>query len=242
MGNFKDLTGQKFGRLTVVKRGESTKNRESRWWCKCDCGNPELILVRKSSLENGHTQSCGCLQRETTRKMKKKYNTYILKDGYYSCFTEDGMEFFIDEEDYEKIKNYYWNINPDGYVYNRLNGKTLFLHRLIMDAVDENICIDHIHGKETRNDNRKSNLRKATTQENAMNKPITIRNKSGTPGVFYDKERKKYRASIGYKNKNITIGRFDTKEEAIKARKEAEEKYFGEYSYDNSQKYGINEN
>ncbi len=40
MGNVIDLTGRKFNRLTVVKRGENDKKGGTRWWCKCDCGNP----------------------------------------------------------------------------------------------------------------------------------------------------------------------------------------------------------
>ena len=64
----KDLTGQKFGRLTVVKRGENYRNH-SRWLCKCDCGNPNLRLVQECSLVYGNTKSCGCLHDENARVM-----------------------------------------------------------------------------------------------------------------------------------------------------------------------------
>lgn len=63
--NFKDLTGQKFGRLTVIKRGENTNLGLARWVCKCDCGNE--ALVPGSSLRNGHTTSCGCYKQEVVK-------------------------------------------------------------------------------------------------------------------------------------------------------------------------------
>lgn len=55
--NFKDLTGQKFGKLTVIKQG-SYYQRQIQWWCQCECGT--TTLVRASYLLSGHTTSCGC--------------------------------------------------------------------------------------------------------------------------------------------------------------------------------------
>ena len=54
----KDLTGQRFGRLTVIDRGPNAKE-QTRWNCVCDCGAATLVFG--SSLRNGNTQSCGCL-------------------------------------------------------------------------------------------------------------------------------------------------------------------------------------
>lgn len=58
-----DLTGQKFNRLTVLYRNGSTGGK-AKWHCKCDCGNECDIIGQY--LRNGHTQSCGCLQKERT--------------------------------------------------------------------------------------------------------------------------------------------------------------------------------
>ena len=63
-----DLTNKQFGRLTVLKRAEqNTSNNRPQWECKCNCGNPDIIIVSGSHLRDGHTQSCGCLQKETAR-------------------------------------------------------------------------------------------------------------------------------------------------------------------------------
>lgn len=57
-----DLTGKKFGRLTVVSRAENSKSGKSRWLCVCECGNE--CIVHGDSLKNGNTKSCGCIRRE----------------------------------------------------------------------------------------------------------------------------------------------------------------------------------
>ena len=65
MGRFKDLTGLRFGKLTVVGRAESAANGRIQWTCKCDCGNHTVCMAY--NLLNGHTQSCGCLHENGTR-------------------------------------------------------------------------------------------------------------------------------------------------------------------------------
>lgn len=58
----KDLTGQKFGRLTALKKNYNT----NKWICQCDCGN--FTEVEISNLTSGNTKSCGCYQKEQTSK------------------------------------------------------------------------------------------------------------------------------------------------------------------------------
>jgi len=58
MANIKDLTGQVFGRLTVLKSVGFTKWRNLRWLCQCSCGNQKVI--QSGNLRSGHSKSCGC--------------------------------------------------------------------------------------------------------------------------------------------------------------------------------------
>lgn len=53
-----DLTGQRFGCLTVVKKAEKEKDGRGRWICECDCGNRRAI--RTDLLRSGNAKSCGC--------------------------------------------------------------------------------------------------------------------------------------------------------------------------------------
>lgn len=66
-----DLTGQKFGRLIVIRQAGKNKRRQSRWLCKCDC--MQKIIVVGFSLKNGNTKSCGCLQKELTASRSTKH-------------------------------------------------------------------------------------------------------------------------------------------------------------------------
>lgn len=115
----KDLTGRKFGRLTVLERGANDNSRGTKWWCKCECGNK--VLVSKHSLMWGLTKSCGCYQKEKSRengKQNKRYNTYDLSGDFGKGYTSKGEEFWFDKEDYDKIKDYCWYFDKkNGYLY-----------------------------------------------------------------------------------------------------------------------------
>ena len=66
-----DLTGQRFGRLIVVRFIGTSKARQAIWRCQCDCGKE--TDVRASSLRCGDTTSCGCLQREVSKEVNTKH-------------------------------------------------------------------------------------------------------------------------------------------------------------------------
>ena len=106
MGNFIDLTGKRFGRLTAIKRGDDyispRGQRHTQWLCKCDCG--KVVLVSANSLKRKLTQSCGCLAKEKVIEACKKHNHYDLTKEYGVGYTTDGQEFYFDIKDYDKIK------------------------------------------------------------------------------------------------------------------------------------------
>ena len=66
----KDLTEKRFGRLTAIRPTEQRQGTSVIWECKCDCGNIAYVSSRKLTL--GHTQSCGCLQKEKAADIAKK--------------------------------------------------------------------------------------------------------------------------------------------------------------------------
>lgn len=244
---FEDLTGRKFGKLTVIRQAEkkilSNGDFANQWICKCECGNKTIVTT--TNLKRGYTKSCGCLIKDVLLKRNKemkKYNTYDLESQEYGIgYTSKGDEFWFDKEDYDLIKDYCWYYDSWGHVATQIRRNEdekfhiVFLHRIVMDA-KENDVIDHINHlprKEHKYDNRKSNLRIVTTSQNSMNQHIRSNNTSGIKGVCWDKNVNKWRAYIGYQNRAIRLGAFDNKEDAAKARKEAEEKYFGEYNLSN---------
>lgn len=88
--------------------------------------------------------------------------------------------------------------------------------------------IDHINGIKT--DNRACNLREATNSQNGKNLGISKANKSGIKGVSFETYTGRWKATIRVDGKSISIGRFDSIENAAKARKLAEQQYFKEWN------------
>ena len=160
---------------------------------------------------------------------RKEYNEIIVRgvEAKMICYQKGNrIEVLIDTEDVPRIAMCgSWHIaGPNkGYV---INGKYRQLHRFIMNP-PEGMQVDHINGNTY--DNRKCNLRIVTPQQNTMNTKLRYNN-SGAKGIYYDEKYNNYKAKIGFDNKLIHLGTFDTLEEAIKVRKEAEAKYFGEYA------------
>lgn len=232
-----DLTGQIFGRLTVLRRADDIIYNDihyTAWWCKCSCGNSEEVLARSKDLKEGLKQSCGCM----TKERLKKYNKYNLTGSYGIGWTNNDEEFYFDIKDFDLIKNFCWYYDNHGYLIAKSGKKHIRISRYLMGVLDEDgtqIYVDHKNG-DTR-DNRRENLRIVTPSQNAMNSKLRSNNTSGCSGIY--KYGNKWLTMIFFNNERIFLGYYDTYEDAVKVRKEAEEKYFGEYSYDNSR--GIKE-
>lgn len=69
--NFKDHTGQRFGRLVVVERVENNRFGHVQWACRCDCGG--AVVVDAGHLRSAHTQSCGCVGAEKIGKLSRTH-------------------------------------------------------------------------------------------------------------------------------------------------------------------------
>lgn len=235
----KDLTGMVFGRLTVIKQVEDgirpNGNHYAQWLCQCSCKEHNETVVCGYYLNEGITKSCGCLSRELAQKFQKKYNDYEVQEDYVIMYTSKGEPFFVDLEDFWKVKDICWYRDNKGYILSKIGKKSIEIHRVIMDCPN-GFDVDHRYGASTRNDNRKYNLRIVTRSQNNMNKTTQKNNKSGASGVGKHSRVNKWYARITLNYQIIDLGLFSTKEEAVKARKEAENIYFGEMSYDNSQK------
>lgn len=66
MYKYNDLTGLRFGRLTVLKQAGRSKDRHILWECICDCG--KTVVVQSNLLKGNHTKSCGCGQKDAVTK------------------------------------------------------------------------------------------------------------------------------------------------------------------------------
>jgi hypothetical protein len=113
-----------------------------------------------------------------------------------------------------------------GYLRLRVHGHNYRLHRLawlLHYGRWPKGNIDHING--VRDDNRIANLREVGQQENAKNRALNKNNVSGTSGVYWFRPSNKWRAQIAVGRQYKSLGLYEKKEDAIKARKAAERKY-----------------
>jgi hypothetical protein len=228
MSRVKDLLGQRFGRLIVTRRVEDVVNSEGRryimWYCECDCGGNKIITT--CSLTGGITKSCGCISKETSFRLQKKYNTYDLTGEYGIGYTFKDEPFYFDLEDYDKIKDTCWRYDRNGYILGLVNRKSKLQHRIIMNCPD-GMEVDHIY--QIHHDNRKSELRWATSSQNSMNTNMQRNNTSGIIGISWSEERQKWLANITCNHK-ILQRRFTKIEDAIEWRNKNVETLFGEFA------------
>ena len=229
----KNLSGMTFGRLTVLHQTDDyvTPKGEhlAMWKCKCSCG--EDYVAEGRHLKRGDTKSCGCYRSEQSYKLNKKYNDFVVIDDYVVMYTFKGEEIYVDLSEYNKVKDMCWHFNKYGYV---VSGDGVYMHRLIMGEPN-GFDVDHIGGEQTRCDNRKLNLRIATRTQNKQNVSLRSDNKSGVTGVWFNDEKQVWYASIIVNSESIWLGSYSNKEDAVAVRKKAENQFFGEFSYDNSQ-------
>lgn len=235
-----NLVGKQFGRLTVTKEVDPPETRKAKkmryWLCECNCGSNKPVVASTSDLNSCHVISCGCYAKEQAgarlaeqnkksagRGKKSKITKFYKENGYaYGYTSNTNKKFYINLDDIPLVDGYTWYENDQGYIMSRINDTLVRLHRLLMNCPDE---MDVDHKNHNTYDNRKSNLRIVTRTQNNMNKNVK---------GFCKLKNGKYRAYIGVNYETIHLGEFETIEDAIDARRQAEEKYFGEYSYDNS--------
>lgn len=236
----KDLVGSKFNKLTIIGMAERpihAKKKRKYVLCRCECGIEKVYALTR--VKNGYVKSCGCLTKEVGSK-SRHVNTFEFVEDYVVCKDNNERSFAVDVEDYYRIVDFgrYWYVagrknkgRLEPYVYSCVSGKTIRLHNFIMNPEDDMI-VDHIDGNPT--NNRRSNLRLCTEAQNSKNKSIQRNNTSGHKGVHLNKKSGKWVSRISVDGKRIVLGTFDKFDDAVNARKEADEKYFGEFSRQDS--------
>lgn len=147
----------------------------------------------------------------------------------------------VDDDDYPELAKYEWKAMRGRHcfyavrkVYVQLDEqrirKTLLMHRVILGIEDDpDIKIDHVDRDGL--NNTRENLRIATASENQWNRGTDVDKKTSRyKGVYWNKERQKWHVQIGYMNKVIYIGRYDTEEAAAIAYNEAALYLHGEFA------------
>jgi hypothetical protein len=168
-------------------------------------------------------------------KFQKKINKFDLnledEHGLYGigyCSNTNRI-FYFDMDDYDKIKEYCWceHKMSDGYcALETVDSKyknTIRMHYLIIGKYAD-------HADRNPFNNRKFNLRNATKSENSINRGVKSTNSSGFTGVYFKTSINKWVAYLYYNKKQLHLGTFINKHDAVKARLAAEKKYYGEFA------------
>lgn len=192
----KDITGQKFGRLTALEPTNERYHGSVVWKCQCKCGGE--YLGPTLSLLSGRVKSCGCLQQ---------------------CEDLSGVRFGrLTVIEFVEISKHctYWRCMCDCG-----KAKIVAAHSLKAGTAKSCGCfrkesllkrMDDVLGRVD-----------GTTVTN-LRDTIGKGNKSGIRGVYRDEKNEKWVALIGFKGIQYRLGRYDKLEDAAKARKEAEER------------------
>lgn len=145
-----------------------------------------------------------------------------------------GKAAVVDAEDFESLSRYKWAYHSNGYAYRseRKNGKTVsvLMHRVVAGTPDD-LITDHINGDKL--DNRRANLRACTYTQNLGNASLRSNNTTGYKGVTWDKSRGRWRARVNVDGREYHLGRFETRDEAVRAYDARARELFGEYAKTN---------
>ena len=199
-----DLAGQRFGKLTVIKPAESSATQQARWLCRCDCGNECVVFA--SNLKNGHSLSCGC-SRENDLTGRKFGKLTVLSRSDIRTARGDRT-------------TPAWECRCDC-------GNTVFLATDTITRAGTRMCESCRAKYATERARENAGFLEGTQLSKIKNMTPPSTNTSGARGVYFDKRTNKWRARLKYKGKLMNFGTFDKFEDAVSARKKAEEEYFG---------------
>ncbi len=139
---------------------------------------------------------------------------------------DDGFYAYVDAADYEWLSRWNWRL-ANGYAIRASRGRTVFMHKLIMDPPN-GMVVDHIDGNKV--NNCRFNLRVCTPLQNARNRRKSRCTPSQFKGVYYAKRLKKWYAKWRYKAKERKLEYLETEADAARGYDLAAVRWFGEFA------------
>ena len=195
----KDYVGRRFGMLTVLAY-DGKRDGMHRWRCQCDCGRE--TVVGQTLLQNGKTKSCGCSGVPPTENIAGR--VFGRLTALHVEKRENGVE--------------YWRCRCE------CGTETVVRYRYLIEGHTKSCgCLQRTTFRE--------NLRliDGTSLQKLEFNRVIASNTSGYTGVYWSTGRQKWSAQITFKGKTYYLGSHERIEDAVKARKEAENRLFGEF-------------
>ena len=203
-----NLIGKKYGMLTVIEQAESKKGNR-RWLCKCDCGNAKTVTT--ASLTTGRTKSCGCIKfHDLTREHIGRLTVLGRSDRYGARGAR---------------KTPLWKCLC-------ACGAITYKATDTLTNSEMNMCADCASKYAMLKMRESAGYVDGTQLSRIKSDKLSSLNTSGCRGVYYEKRSGLWRARLKFKGKLMNFGSFKKFDDAVKARKEAEALYFGEFISD----------
>lgn len=205
-GNFDiiDLTGQRFGRLTVQEKAPPQKDGRTRWVCRCDCG--KTYTATSQVLRKGLAKSCGCGRTKDIAGQRFGHLTAL-----------ERSERYIERSDHSK--RYLWKCVCDcGEIVYRLPDK--------LRSNINSTCEQCLEKEKVSAMLANAGFVDGTQLSKLLRTEPNASNTSGVRGVCWNSRTQKWRAALRFRGQNYFLGEYEDIAEAVKARRRAEEEYF----------------
>lgn len=207
--NKRDLCGQRFGKLTVIRRVENPENNKERadsWLCHCDCGNESVVLG--SNLVRGHTKSCGCIKRNDLTGKHIGSLTVLGRSDKYGTRGKRRVPL--------------WECRCDC-------GNITYKATDTLTAGTNNSCAECAQKYNASCARENAGFLEGTQLCKIQNMKPSAANTSGCRGVTFNKKTSRWEAIIIFKRKRTRLGSYKRFEDAVAARKKAEQTIYGEF-------------
>ena len=206
MREYPSLVGNRYGKLTVIEQVESSFRGQRRYRCICDCGG--TIIAFAGNLKSGHTTSCGCNKSpDLTGQVFGKLTVLSRSDKRNSRGARTTPM---------------WECECEC-------GAITYKATDTLKNLDQSMCATCAAKFAAEKARESAGFVGGTQISRICNMEPTAANTSGCRGVYYDKRSNKYRARLKFKGKIMNFGSYTNFEDAVAARKEAEQEYFGAF-------------
>lgn len=232
-GKGKDISGMEFGYLTAIEPTDKRHRKDVVWLCRCRCGT--MLEMPATRLILNNTLSCGCIQKEKIKRANKYFGgtslEKSLKDPVTSTRSMSGYVGVTRKRDkwqaYITYKRQHISLGVYEKLEDAVKARARGKEAVMADATELLKIYEAIH------ENDEALPSKSTLPKNDLpyeprvinNQPTTaarrVDNKSGYTGITFRKN--KWESRICYNKRRYMLGRFDTLDEAISERTQAEE-------------------
>jgi len=226
----KDISGARFGYLTAIEPTDKRDRTDVVWLCKCECGN--TVEIPATRLIRNNTLSCGCLHRESIKRVNKYFCGTSLEKALndevtskrsmsgYVGVTRKGQRW----QAYITYKGRRTFLGTFDNVMEAVRARAAAKEEVMEDAAELLRIYEELHGEDKPLPTKRGEPRQVFPYGERDRKEATVAkrsdNTSGHTGITFRQNR--WEARISYNKKRYLLGRFETVADAVRARGAAE--------------------